>query len=175
MKVPIPHFLVVVLGACAAPVPEPIRGPQPSAELPRNDWRRQLVGAWTIEFRLDSVRGRGGSVERWQPGSFKTATGSFVIRDSTAAGWGQAVQSTIDVEFDSLLSRPMSCYDPKPTATGIDRDGSEVRLTFTPTSADCGFSGWGRFFGDSLIGEWDESAFAGPSVTGRFRMIRKGP
>ena len=172
MKFLISPLLFVVIAACAAPAPAPVRGPQPAAELPRNDWRRQFVGSWTVEFRLDSVRGRGGSVERWQPGSFKTATGSFVVRDSTAAGWGQALRSTLDVEFDSLLGRPMSCYEPKPTATGIDREGNEIRLTFTPTSADCGFSAYGRFFGDSLIGEWDESAFAGPSVTGRFRMMR---
>ncbi len=150
----------------------PARGPQAAGPLPRDDWRRDFVGSWTLEFRLDSVRGRGGSIERWQPGSFKSTSGSLVIRDSSAAGWGRAVQSTIAVEFDSLLGRPMSCYDPRPTSTAIERENGQVSLIFTPMSADCGFSGYGRFFGDSLVGEWDESAFAGPSVTGRFRMLR---
>jgi len=148
---------LIILASCTQSAPEPARGPQTAAPLPRDDWRRQLVGTWIVEFRLDSV----------------STSGTFVVRDSTVAGWGDAVQTTIDVQFDALLGRPMSCYDPRPTATGMDHDGKQVRLTFTPTAADCGFSAYGAFFGDSLIGAWDESSFAGPSVTGRFRMVRR--
>jgi hypothetical protein len=82
------------------------------------------------------------------------------------------LDSRLDVSFDSLLGRPMSCFDPRPTTTVVTRDGDKISLRFTPHAADCGFDAAATLRGDSLIGTWDESSFIGPQVMGRFRMVR---
>lgn len=136
------------------------------------DWRRSLIGTWTLEFRLDSLIGPIG----WQQGSLVTTTGTFEILDPAVAQWGVlVVRSTIDVAFEPLLDRPMSCFDPRPSSTVIERADDEVRLTFTPHAADCGFSAHGGFAGDSIIGTWREMSFIGPITEGRFRMTRPQP
>jgi hypothetical protein len=99
--------------------------------------------------------------------------GQLRLSDSTV-GQANIVRSSIQVSFESVLGRPMSCFDPRPTTTGIGRDGEKVTLRFTPNGADCGFSAYATLRGDSVVGTWDESGFAGPSVMGRFRMVRSG-
>ena len=131
------------------------------------DVSRGLLGDWTVEFRLDSVRSTG----HWQPGSFATTRGTLRLTDSLS-GQANWYRSTIQLSFDSLLGRPMSCFDPRPTATVVDRSGEQVMLRFTPNGADCGFGASGILRGDSLVGSWDETGFAGPQVMGRFRMVR---
>jgi len=136
------------------------------------DSSRSLAGDWTIEFRLDSVRGPQGSVVPWQPASSQTAQGTLHLSDSTAGRPAGAVRSRIDVDFNPLLGRPMSCFDPRPTSTSVSQDSETTSLRFTPNAADCGFAASGKFYGDSLVGTWDESSFTGPKAKGRFRMIR---
>ena len=136
------------------------------------DSSRTLSGDWTIEFRLDSVRGPQGSVIPWRPASFQTARGTLHLSDSTTDRPAGAVRSHIDVDFTSMLGHPMSCFDPLPTSTVVTENGEKTDLLFTPNAADCGFSASGKFYGDSLVGTWDESSFTGPLAMGRFRMIR---
>ena len=131
-----------------------------------------LVGLWTLVFRLDSVRAPAASPSGWQRGSLREVQGHLRLTDSTTSG---GLRSTIDVDFTPLLGRQMSCFDPRPRSTGVDRQGDTVRLRFTPNVADCGFGAYGVLRGDSLIGSWDETSFAGPVTAGRFVMTRAGP
>jgi hypothetical protein len=89
--------------------------------------------------------------------------------DSTSAG---RYRSHIEMRFDALLGRPISCFDPPPSTTYIQRDDTSVKLLFTPNAADCGFSAVATMYGDSLAGTWEESSFIGPVAKGRFRMLR---
>ncbi|HKA57127.1 MAG TPA: DUF6174 domain-containing protein [Gemmatimonadales bacterium] len=133
------------------------------------DWRRNLIGTWAIEFRLDSVLGSTG----WKQGSLETTTGTFQVLDPATDPWGEfVVRSSIDVDFEPMLERPMSCFDPRPVSTVIEGAEDDVRLSFTPHAADCGFSAHGAFAGDSIIGSWSETSFIGPVAKGRFRMRR---
>lgn len=132
-----------------------------------------LAGLWTVAFRLDSVRVPGTAPPRWQRGPFSEAQGRLRLTDSTASG--SAVRSSIDLDFTSLLGRQMSCFDPRPSSTGVDRQGDTVTFRFTPWVADCGFGASGVLRGDSLIGSWDEASFLGPVAAGRFVMTRSSP
>lgn len=147
--------------ACTAALPTTTSQP--------SDPRTALAGTWTIEFRLDSMMSRAGS-PTWQAGSFATAAGRLQL--IYAATGNDRVASEIEISFDSLLGRPMSCFDPRPKSTAVVRDGDIMRLVFTPDARDCGFGAAGMLRGDSLVGTWDETSFAGPVVMGRFRMVR---
>jgi hypothetical protein len=57
----------------------------------------------------------------------------------------------------------------------VQQEGERTKLRFTPNVADCGFGASGILRGDSLVGTWGESNFAGPVVMGRFRMVRARP
>jgi hypothetical protein len=130
-----------------------------------------LAGVWAVAFRLDSVRAPGGAPSRWQSGSFREVQGRLRLTDSTA-GAGSVVRSSMDVDFTPLLGRQMSCFDTRPSTTGVERHGDTVRLWFTPGVADCGFGASGILRGDSLIGSWEETSFAGPVTMGRLLMKR---
>jgi hypothetical protein len=135
-----------------------------STPSPNTGAQTNLLGTWTVEFRLDSVRSQG-----WHAGSFATTRGTLQLSDSTSPN---VFHSQIDVAFDALLGRPMSCFSPRPTTTGVSREGDRVSLSFTPSAADCGFGASGLLSGDSIVGTWDETSFVGPVVMGRFRMVR---
>jgi len=111
-----------------------------------------LVGDWTVEFELDN----------------KTAHGTLTLSDSNAG----VFHSNLQIDFVPLLGHPMSCFDPRPTTTIVSHSADVTFLNFTPGAADCGFSASGAFFGDSLIGTWNEESFHGPVAAGRFRMVR---
>lgn len=132
-----------------------------------------LAGLWSVAFRLDSVRAPGASPSGWQRGSFREVQGRLRLTDSTSSG--NAVRSSIDVDFTPLLGRQMSCFEPRPSNTGVDRQGDTVTFRFTPGVADCGFGASGVLRGDSLIGSWDETSFIGPVAAGRFVMTRPSP
>jgi hypothetical protein len=166
-------ILLISLAACAPSTQSSAPVPASGDVIPSTDWRRALVGDWNVEFRLDSVRTREGSTARWTAGSLRTARGRLRLTDSAGARPG-ILQSSLAVDFASLLGRPMSCFDPPPTATAVEHDGDVVSLRFTPNAYDCGFSASGALRGDSLVGTWDETSFAGPVVMGRFRMRRAG-
>ena len=161
-------LLAIVLVACTRQPPA-----QPSAttttDVPAPNDPRGLAGDWTVEFRLDSVRTPG--TRGWKAGSFRSTSGTLHLGDSTS-GRSNVLTSTIGVSFDSLLGRPMSCYEPRPTSTVVERDSDAIRLTFTPNVADCGFGAAGTLRGDSIVGTWNETSFAGPTVMGRFRMLK---
>lgn len=145
------------------------------AQQPLNEMRAANpptpLGDWTVEFRLDSVRVRDGSGVRWSAASFATTRGTLQVLDSIDGRPGY-FRTAIQVSFDALLGRPMSCFDPRPTSTVIQRSENTVTVRFTPNGADCGFGASGTVHGDSIVGTWDESSFAGPVVMGRFRMWR---
>ena len=151
---------VAALGGCRTAL-APAAGGEPSPN-------GSLAGLWTIVFRLDSVRTPGGS--GWQRGSFRDVQGRFRLTDSTTSG--NAVRSSIDVDFTPLLGRQMSCFEPRPRSTGVERRGDTVSFRFTPGVADCGFGASGVLRGDSLVGSWDETSFAGPVAAGRLVMTR---
>jgi hypothetical protein len=132
-----------------------------------------LVGTWTVEFRLDSVIGSGTTSRRWQAASFRAIRGQLRLTDSTTRSAG-IVRSSIDLDFTPLLGRQMSCFEPRPTETWVERQGDTVRFRFTPNAADCGVGASGVLRGDSLIGSWDETSFVGPVAMGRFSMTRPG-
>lgn len=135
-----------------------------STPSPNTGAQTNLLGTWTVEFRLDSVRSQG-----WQAGSLASTRGTLRLTDSPSPN---VFRSEIDVSFDSLLGRPMSCFSPRPTTTNVNRDGDQLSLSFTPNVADCGFGASGKLNGDSVVGAWSETSFAGPVVIGRFRMVR---
>jgi hypothetical protein len=155
--------LVIALPACRTALAPAAGGEQPSPN-------GSLVGLWTIAFRLDSLRAPGGSRSGWQRGSLREVQGRLRLTDSSASG--NAVRSSIDVDFTPLLGRQMSCFEPTPRSTGVDRQGDTVTFRFTPGVADCGFGASGVLRGDSLIGSWDETSFIGPVAAGRFVMTR---
>jgi hypothetical protein len=152
--------LLVAIAGCRTALAPAAGGEQPKP----ND---SLVGLWTVAFRLDSVRAPGGG---WQRGTLREAHGRLRLSDSTASG--NAVRSSIDVDFTPVLGRQMSCFDPRPQSTNLNREGDTVRLLFTPNVADCGFGAYGVLHSDSLIGSWDETSFVGPVAAGRFVMTR---
>ena len=152
--------LVAALGGCRTAL-APATGGEPSPG-------GSLAGLWTLAFRLDSTRSPGGS--GWQRASLREVRGQLRLTDSTTSG--DAVRSSIDVDFTPLLGRQMSCFDPRPSSTGVERRGDTLALRFTPRVADCGFGASGVLRGDSLIGSWDETSFAGPVAAGRFVMTR---
>jgi hypothetical protein len=155
----------IIFAACTATVPT-TRGQQAP-----DDSSRSVAGAWQLEFRLDSIVSRDTGTPHWQPASFRTVTGKLVLGDSIP-GRKNLFRSHIDIAFDALLGHPMSCFDPRPTETSVERDGDRVRLRFTPNAFDCGFGASGVLSGDSIVGTWDETSFAGPVAMGRFRMRR---
>ena len=151
--------LVAAFAGCRTALAPGAGEPSPSGSL---------AGLWTLAFRLDSVRAPGGS--GWQRGSFREVQGRLRLTDSTTSG--DAVRSSIDVDFTQLLGRQMSCFEPSPRRTGVERRADTVSFRFTPGVADCGFGASGVLRGDSLIGSWDETSFAGPVAAGRFVMAR---
>ena len=162
-----------VIGALLAGIACTTIGPTSgSAAGPqRGEASHAVTGEWRLEFRLDSVMSREGGNAHWLPGSFRTTTGRLTLRDSVA-GRSNLFHSQIDISFDSLLGRPMSCFDPRPTATAVERSADTVRVRFTPRAFDCGFGASGVLRGDSVVGTWDETSFAGPVAMGRLRMTR---
>jgi hypothetical protein len=161
-----PVRLAVILGALACASTLTPAG----ASLDAN-WPQSMIGEWNVDFRLDSLRSREGGTAHWTPASFATTRGALRLIDASTAGSG-TFRSSIQINFGSLLGRPMSCFDPPPTQTAIEREGDTVRLQFTPGVADCGLSAYATIRGDSLVGTWEETSFAGPTVLGRFRMTR---
>ena len=155
--------VVAALGGCRTAL-GPASGGEPSPS-------GSLAGLWTIVFRLDSVRAPAGP--GWQRGSSREAQGRLRLTDSTTSG--DVVRSSIDVDFTPLLGRQMSCFEPRPRSTGVERRGDTVSFRFTPGAADCGFGASGVLRGDSLIGSWGETSFAGPVAAGRFVMTRSSP
>ena len=158
--------LVAAFGACRTAL-----APAAGGEKPLPDG--SVAGLWTVAFRLDSVRAPAGSPSRWERGSFNEVQGRLRLADSTTSG--DAVRSSIDVDFTPLLGRQMSCFEPRPRSTGVERRGDTVTFRFTPGVADCGFGASGVLRGDSLIGSWDETSFVGPVAAGRFTMTRSSP
>ena len=158
--------LVAASGGCRTALTPAAGGEKP---LPDGS----VAGQWTIAFRLDSVRAPAGSPSRWQQASFSEVRGRLRLTDSVTSG--DLVRSSIDVDFTPLLGRQMSCFEPRPRTTGVERRGDTVTFRFTPGVADCGFGASGVLRGDSLIGSWDETSFVGPVAAGRFTMTRSNP
>jgi hypothetical protein len=154
--------LVIAFAGCRTAL-----APAAGGEKPRPE--EFLAGLWTIAFRLDSLRAPG-SRSGWERGSLREVQGRLRLTDSTARG--DAVRSSIDLDFTPLLGRQMSCFEPRPSSTGVERLGDTLTFRFTPGVADCGFGASGVLRGDSLIGRWDETSFAGPVAAGRFVMTR---
>jgi len=156
--------LIVASAGCRTAL-APASGEQPMPNA-------SLAGLWTVVFRLDSVRAPGTS-PAWQRGSLLETQGRLRLTDSTTSG--NVVRSSIDLDFTPLLGHQISCFEPRPRATGVDRQGDTVTFRFTPGTADCGFGASGVMRGDSLIGSWDETSFIGPVAAGRFVMTRSSP
>lgn len=155
----------ILFTGCTAAVPPTLGRQAP------DDSHASVAGVWQLEFRLDSIMSRQPGTPHWQPASFRMVTGNLELGDSIP-GRKNLFHSRIDVAFDALLGHPMSCFDPLPTETSVERVGDTVRVRFTPDAFDCGFGASGVLSGDSLVGTWDESSFAGPVAMGRFRMTR---
>ena len=123
-----------------------------------------MAGDWTVVFGLDSARTQGSG---WTRGSHQSVQGTLHLASSTGD-----VSSRIEVDFWPLVYRDMSCFEPRPRMTVITNGVDNTTLRFTPEAVDCGFSASGKFYGDSLIGTWEETSFIGPVTVGYFRMSR---
>ena len=157
-------FVLLAAAACRTTL-----SPRGGADAPVHN--ESLAGTWTVEFRLDSVIGTGATSRRWQAASLGATQGQLRLMDSETQP-ARIVHSSIDVDFTPILGRQMSCFEPRPTETWVERQGDTVRFRFTPRAADCGFGASGVLRGDSLIGAWEETSYAGPVAIGRFVMAR---
>jgi len=143
-----------------------------AGHLQREDWRQQFVGDWQAEFFLDSTEWPSEPWRRpMRPEPGLSVIGALRITDSVIPlPVSFALRSWLVVDFTPLLSRPMSCFTPRPEGIQIERDQDSILLNFTPASGDCGFYAAGRTEGDSLVGTWREGAYSGTPVVGRFHL-----
>lgn len=148
--------------------------PDAAVPLSDDDARRGLIGHWKVEFRVDSLR-KGPN--RWGPplDTDARAAGTLELRDTLATPHHpvRGLRANLDVDFTPILQRQVSCYEPGLRVIQVEQHDKDVAMWFTPGAADCGFGANGRFYGDSLIGGWSETSFAGPIVEGQFRMVRQ--
>jgi hypothetical protein len=159
--------LSIVLMGCAH------RGDGPDAALTEptleaSDWRQAFRGTWEVTFRLDSTRSPGGG---WVKATGAEAVARLAVTD-TLAGQNGALKSRLEIDFQSLLGRPMSCFAGTGDQVTISRSGNGYFLNFTPNAADCGFGAGVDAGPDLFTGEWGEQSFSGPVVAGRFSMSR---
>ena len=148
--------------ACHQPLwtpPQPTPGP-----LPSNDRRRDLVGTWTIEFRLDSIDRRPAS------DSTARAGGTLSFRDTIIQNGQDGLKGTVSLDFTPLLGRQISCFTAGEGIFPISYRGDSVSLSLTPGVADCGLWMIGKQRGDTIAGRWVEDGFACCPSVGRFVM-----
>jgi hypothetical protein len=162
--------LILLLNAACGrrgPAPEPSPRPSPTANS-----RLAYVGAWRIEFALDSIRHLGAGSARWIPAqdTSKRIVGRLQMTDSLI-GAG-ALASTFEIDFTPLLGRQISCFTSGASGIQVAETHGLTSFWFTPHAYDCGFSGWAEPRGDTLAGIWEEASFVGPVASGRFRMWR---
>ena len=167
---------IAALAACATHAPV-----VPGRQLPLADVRRPIVGAWVLEFRVDSVAGppRGDRVG-YVAGSGVTVRGRLEVQDAVIPSDVPAyrdglLQADVVVDFTPGLGRQVGCFDPGPGSIYVEVQTRIHRFTigFTPDAPDCGLWALGVYYGDSLIGTWSELSRAGNQSHGRFRMIRR--
>jgi hypothetical protein len=137
--------------------------------LEASDWREVFRGTWEVRFRLDSTRSLNGG---WVKATGAEAVGRLVVTD-TLAGQSGTLKSRLEIDFQSLLGRPMSCFTGTGDQLGISESGGGYFLNFTPNAADCGFGASVGTGPDRFTGEWGEQSFSGPVVAGRFSMSRE--
>lgn len=170
--------IACLTGSCGTP-PAPLPGQAP-ADLPGTlagpDDRRAVVGRWDIAFSVISTRPSGSdSAPNAVPVPDRWTTGTIQISDTIAGRDSSNLRMTMDLDFTPVLGRQVSCFQAGPGEIYVAREGTNVRVIFTPHAADCGFGGNGELIGDTLIlGDWSESSFAGPATRGHFRMTRQG-
>jgi hypothetical protein len=168
--------VLALVSACTTPLWNP--RPDVAAPLSPRDSRHDLVGAWNIEFAADSLEVvRRDSAHKpiafdMIPAPLGWAIGTVRLRDTLLSGYPSRMLARVDIDFQSILGRPMSCFTPGEGNLEIRRKGSRVDVWFTPGWNDCGFAGTARYYGDSLVGTWREYAYAGRPAFGRFRMRR---
>jgi hypothetical protein len=128
-----------------------------------------LVGQWTIQFALDSIRRPGPEWTRVKVGPVH---GTLRIDSALVGrGWQRAMMT---VDFRPLLGRQMSCYAPGAQGVIVTRpDSMNWQIWFTPAAVDCGFDAWAVAHRDTLRGVWTETSFAGAIATGGFEMVRQ--
>jgi hypothetical protein len=142
--------------------------------LDTGDWRREFIGQWQLAFSLDSVRAEGETeVVPMHRANGNVVVGSLVITDSVVRSpWILGLRSSLTIDFVPLLGRPMSCFDPPPTAVRLERADDGLVFDFTPGASDCGFTADVQLRNHSLTGTWTEGAFAGTPAKGRITMRR---
>ena len=140
--------------------------------------RRGFVGQWDITLTLDSVMLRDPADIRkikYAKGSGDSTRGRLTIVDSIVSPSLQVFASTLDLRFDVLLGRAMSCYRPgdqKETGITALMTGS-YQIRFTPRNGDCGFYAVVEASDDNtLVGKWAEGARQGKPAFGRITMRR---
>jgi hypothetical protein len=133
-----------------------------------------VVGRWDVAFSVTSTRPGSDSAPSAAPVPERWTTGTLLISDTIAGRDSSTLRMTMDLDFTPVLGRNVSCFESGPGEIYVPREGSTVRILFTPHAADCGFGGTGALTGDTLIvGDWSESSFAGPSTQGHFHMARR--
>jgi hypothetical protein len=168
------HAKLFLITAVACQASSPIRDAALPA-LSASDWRQEFIGAWQIEFVLDSVRvpDQTDGVMLMRAVSGPSVLGRFTLTDSIVdAPWIRGLRSSLIIDDVALLGRPMSCFEPRPTTTRIERQNGGVIIDFTPGAADCGLTALVQMEGDSVIGRWREGGFTGPPATGRVSLRR---
>ena len=170
--------LCLLLLACARPAT--MRPRLVVEPLPREDPRQVLVGLWRISFVADSLRGiirtESGVREQWRSPSVREVHGEVTIHDSLA-GWrsspGRDLRGYLRVNFEPILGRQISCFDPGSGLLGASIQGDSVSIWFTPGAGDCGLVSDGTLHGDSIVGTWAEPSFSGYHAMGSFVMSRQ--
>jgi hypothetical protein len=168
--------MLLGLTACGQPLVTP--RPLPS-RLAADDVRRNFVGHWRLEFRVDSVVGPPSSEagRRWiAPPTTRPAEGVLDVRDSLVEPRRQVLAAALELDFRGVLGRSMSCLDGIRGFT-VTESGGWAWLGFMPEIFDCGLvarvaEADFRFVGDTVHGQWHERSIRGPVARGTFRMYR---
>jgi len=173
---------IVIAGCTSKPFWTPRAGPVP----PRDD-RHAVLGTWRVEFTTDTVeslsRNSHRQIERLTRRGVTpvTVVGTLQLLDSlTKDRYG--VYALIDSGFEQRLCPPDNPREvlPKEQAlviVNLTRKAGSIEF-FTPyvLPADAiyveNLFAKGRFYGDSVVGQWFEQCSENAREAGRLRMER---
>jgi hypothetical protein len=154
---------LLVLGACYPLSLRPPRTPVPHP-LRSDDSRRALVGAWIIDFGLDSA-------QRYPaPNTTATARGTLTLEDTVLA---DDLRGIVEVDFTPVLGRQICRFDIGANVFWIPirLKGDSVSLRLSRFS-ECWVELTGRARGDTITGRWKLVGWLVPFAVGRFVMTR---
>lgn len=150
-------------------------GPAPTAPFQGRLTAGDVMGAWHIAFRVDSVRDcSSGTCRLVRQMGVPSALGSLVISDQYDTVYTEYLTAELQVDFQPALGRQVTCLGLPQASLVQPGDSGAAAFWFTPGAADCGLYAVGQFDGQEFHGSWGEASFTSvPLSTGTFRMWRK--